>query len=246
MPTKRCCFCGNPSCVGCCFPWEDYDFGPLGTGRRVKIVSWEISAPNCAILDGLTGQLSPETTGPHSTFGGCGNCLCMVNTTHDIPSITGTAYFDNLGVCSNTPCGITFCFNVFCDKNAPENEHPEAAPCCERIKLLILTWGGKVIGGEEVDILGNECLLDLEGDDYVSFFGCDGEGAQALLQLSPIACECDPDEPLNFVVVYDLSELSFDCSELFPLGHPCEGLPVECCPNACSLAGATLTLTLGE
>lgn len=237
---NKCC-CGG-ICYGCCFPWYEFDFPPVG--RQVKTLVWEISAPNCATIDGWTGQFSPETTGPHDTYGGCGNCICMVNTEDEGKFIVGTAWYDNEGVCDTTPCGITICFNLHCDKNDPDNNNPNAEQCCKRLKLLMLVFGD-ILGGEDVPEPYNqyECLDSVVDDKFVSFFSCNGTGASRLLQLSPVTCTCEDTDPeQDFIAIYDLSELSFDDST-YPDGV-CEGEYTKCFPNACSFVDATLTVTV--
>ena len=99
-------------------------------------------------------------------------------------------------------------------------------------------------GGNPVDLTKpNECL---DGDDgLVSFLGCDGNPGQTLLSLDPSSCSCADENGNDFEIVYDLSQISFGCSEYFESG-PCEGNCRDCNPNNCSLAGATLVVVQGE
>lgn len=255
---NKCC-CGG--CAGCCLPFNDPDGSCPSPGRRVKNLAWAISAPFCPALDGLTGTLSPETTCPHNTIGPCGNCLCMVNTTHASSFVLGKAYYvessdvfkcnpDPLPCCATTPCGsIGMCFNLACNPNTPLLSDVDVAACCSRLKLLVLINGAEVVtGGDEVIVEGNECLdvTELDGQ-YTNFLGCPGNEGSILRQLDPVSCECeDEDTMTEFEVVYDLSEFSFSCEDPPFSGGPCDGLPQCCLPDNCTLAGATLTVIVGE
>lgn len=261
MPTKRCCC--EPGCVGCCLPYVDDDPSCVPPGRRVKILAWSISAPYCPApggIDGLTGEFFPETTCPHPYIGPCGNCLCMVNTGHENTFVLGEGYYveesddskcdppgSPLPCCAKTPCGaVGFCFNLMCNQRAPLAEGELIDNCCGRLKLLILIRGAdQVTGGDPVILENNECLENLNADDP-SFLACPGSGA-VFVQLDPVECYCEDDDPLQaFEVVFDLSVLVFGCSTT-GVG-PCSSSPGPgcCMPFACTLAGATLTVVLGE
>lgn len=246
--TCKVCECEPDGCTaGCCFPYEEnFPCGyPEELGRRLKVIRWTLSAPNCPELDGLTGTLSPETTCPHSSIGPCGNCVCYVNDAHGTTAILGTAYVDNGDSCGATPCGfVSICFNITCNPRESSAEGISIDDCCSRIKLLVLVQGStNVIGGNPVDFTRpNECVD--AGDGLVNFIGCAGNPGQTLLYLDPVLCSCQ-DELNDFEVVYDLSQLEFGCSEFFEEG-PCQYQCRDCIPINCSLEGATIVLTQGE
>ena len=242
---NKCC-CG---CIGCCLPYVPDDETCPTIGRRVKTLAWAISAPDCPAIDGVEGEFFPETTCPHDEFGPCGNCICMVNTDHYIGFILGVAKVDNGETCGESPCGgLGFCFNLTCNPREPLVDEEDVEECCSRLKLLVLINGADVVtGGEEVDVDGNECLdaTELDGE-YTNFIGCPGNEGSVLRQLSPLTCQCEDEldpEGTPFEVVFDLSELGFECDDFFS-GGPCDGLPTCCMPVDCTLAGATLTVVV--
>lgn len=256
MATRRCC-CGS-GCVGCCLPYVDNDESCSPPGRRVKILAWTLSAPNCPEIDGLTGQFSPETTCPHTATGPCGNCMCMVNTGHADTFVLGQAYYveesndslcdppgSPLPCCALTSCGaVGFCFNLMCNAFEPLQSGELIDNCCGRLKLIVLVRGpDQITGGDPVVLANNECLDSINPEDP-NFAGCDGTGG-VFLQLDPVECYCEDDEPLQeFEVVYDLSVIVFGCvGEADP---PCVDKPSCCMPFNCTLAGATITVVVGE
>ena len=249
MPTKRCCCGGAGGCLGCCFPWETFNFPP--PGRNVTNLKWLIDAPNCAALHCQSGDFSPETTGPHEEVGGCGNCLCFENNAPGPLFINGVAYADVGGNCEAlTPCGFSMCFGLTCDADRIHSPDVGIAECCSAIKLLVKLSGFDGIEGGIGLNLSGECFEGLLLGEEPVWPGCPSAPGSINIYLSPVSCTCpDPEDPedtgCNFEVVYDLEELIPTCSLDFPPGHPCVGIKGDCCymddPTLpCDLTGATL------
>lgn len=245
MATKKCC-CGG-TCFGCCYPY-DYLETPI-PGNYAQIIRWEIDAPNCPAIDGLSGQFSPETTGPHDPMVECGFCLCY-NNDSPIAYILGQAFFENgSGGCSNTPCGINLCLGLQCARVPPPTEETPDR-CCQQFRLIVVLNGATPSGGDPVDIRG--ACFDQEGEDLngnPNFPGCNGGSQNAVsnaTQLTPSSCQCEDRENPTvqpFELVFDLSVLGFACDQYFAPGTPCEGNSKCCEPFNCSFSGATLTAT---
>jgi len=191
----------------------------------------------------LTGQFSPETTGPHDPLLICGFCLCYFNDSDTI-FIEGTGHVVDGVDCNGTPCGMSVCFGLQCAKSDGSN----GEDCCRNFKLIVVFNAATPTGGEPVDTSG-ECF-DGEGmEGNPNFPGCNGESqtsADNSTQLVPSFCQCEDNEvdpPIPFELVFDLSVLGFGCPEGAFVGGPCDGLTRCCDPTSCSFAGATMTVT---
>lgn len=244
MPPRKCC-CKD--CQGCCFPY-DYLEPPdvMTAGNYAQILRWEIDAPNCPALDGLVGQFSPETTGPHDPLVFCGFCLCY-NNTEAVETIIGTARTDDgIGGCTGTPCGITICFGLQCARTRPVTDEAE---CCNQFRLIVVFIGAVPDGGELVDTQ-SQCFEGEGIGGNPNFPGCNITSdfpEDIARELTPVSCQCEDNEeipPIPFEMVFDLSEISIICPEgNFGPGHPCEGFSRCCEPTGCSFVDATVTVT---
>lgn len=243
MPPKLCC-CED--CQGCCFPY-DYLEPPAvpSAGNYAQNIRWEIDAPNCPELDGLTGQFSPETTGPHDPLTTCGFCLCY-NNTDAVRTIDGTANYIDGEECRQTSCAMILCFGLQCARTAPVTNLEE---CCNQFRLVVMFIGAYPTGGELVDTR-SECFEGEGINQNPNFPGCNFSEEfpeDVARQLAPSFCQCEDNEvdpPVPFELVFDLGELAFGCPlGDWPDGSPCEGISRCCIPNACSLVDATVTVT---
>lgn len=122
------CGCCGSDCLGCCF---------CG-GYPATNVEYVIDAPNCAALDGATGNIS----GPDAdTEGSCGQCTALVNNLncHSVPTYV---WDDSMpGECIPQPgAEFQFTFILRCDANQPESEtDPETTEqCCRNIRLVVM------------------------------------------------------------------------------------------------------------
>ena len=124
------CGCGcEGGCIGCCFCNQ----------FPATNVDYVIDAPNCAALDGLTGNISGPDTGDPT---GCGSCVALINTstTHEIPRFVWDDSIPENG-CVPQPDGtLQFYFLIKCDENQPESETDPGTtdPCCRNVRLLIV------------------------------------------------------------------------------------------------------------
>lgn len=224
---QKCC-CGETDCIGCCFP-----FDALGVGQDM---TWEISAPSCAAIHGQTGTFSPSSTPPHDS-GGCGICLCYVNSLASPLSISGFAKTEEFAPddCVDTPCTAEICFNVYCPNVRANQGDPTLEQCCRRIELLVQVVGLLAVTG------GDDMSVDVSDCPYDSFEGCQSEQG-IVRKLLPVACQCFEESPCqDLEITYDLSELTLGSSATYS-GGPCDGELIDCVLSSCSLAGATLVL----
>lgn len=127
---KNCC-CGG-GCVGCCFcsqfPATNADY--------------IIDAPNCASLDGATGNVSGPDTGVPT---GCGSCVSLVNslTTHNIPTHVWDDSLPDNGCVPQPGAEFQFRFILRCDENQDDTEtNPETTEaCCRNVRLVVVDAG---------------------------------------------------------------------------------------------------------
>jgi hypothetical protein len=223
--TRRCCCNPGEFCYGCCFPLEEL-------GQPINL-NFEISAPNCLDIDESTGLFLREE-GTNQIGTDCGNCLCYTtDPATPLPVVNGSTFEVLDDVCSPTPCARSLGFYLMCDRQVSIVDDGNAAtdPCCQDIKLLVAyDIGGDVVGDRPRP--QNICR---------DFILSDGLLIEALIELSPISCECE-DEETDFILVYDLSSLAFLCTTEFE-GGPCDGELNCCVPTACTFVDATLTVT---
>ena len=123
----RCC-CGG-GCVGCCFC----------PGDPATNVDYVIDAPNCAALDGLTGNISGPDVGTPTA---CGSCVSLPNnlTTHLVPQYVWDDSIPENGCVPQPDSDFQFRFLIKCDENQPASEtDPETTdPCCRNVRLLVV------------------------------------------------------------------------------------------------------------
>lgn len=124
------CCCGG--CVGCCFCSQS----PATNADYV------IDAPNCAALDGLTGNVSGPDTGIPT---GCGSCVDLVNSlqAHEVPTYVWDDSLPDNGCVPQPNGNFQFRFALRCSENAPSSEtDPETTEaCCRNVRLLVLNAG---------------------------------------------------------------------------------------------------------
>lgn len=123
-----CCDCGG-SCVGCCFCNQS----------PATNVDYEISAPNCSALDGITGNISGPDTG---TATGCGSCVSLPNNSqfHEVPTFVWDDSIPSNGCVPQPGANFQFRFLLKCDENQPNSETDSATtdPCCRNVRLLVV------------------------------------------------------------------------------------------------------------
>ncbi len=131
------CGCGcSGECVGCCFcsqfPATNADY--------------VIDAPNCAALDGATGNVSGPDTGIPT---GCGSCVSLVNSlqTHSVPTYTWDDSIPENGCVPQPGAAFQFRFALKCDANqaTSETDPNTTEACCRNVRLLVLNAGNDEI-----------------------------------------------------------------------------------------------------
>jgi hypothetical protein len=213
--------CGCCGCVGCCYP---------RSGINLQPINWSISAPNCAEIDGSSGQLDPaEIAYPNPSR--CGACQCYQAAS--IPLVLSGAFWFPFGdMCVEQSCGADLCFAVSCDIGEAQVEGPELIPCCSRLRLLM--WGRNMkisrVDGQSGIPLDNSCVVGVGGScQYSALTGA---------SLEPESCTCEPE----LSAVWDLSKFQSTClnGDVW-VGGPCDGRD-RCCRMQCDLTGAELVI----
>jgi len=131
------CGCGcTGNCIGCCFCSQFH----------ATHADYVIDAPNCAALDGASGNVSGPDTGIPT---GCGSCVDLINTssTHEVPTYVWDDSLPENG-CVPQPNGtFQFSFTLRCGTNQPESEtDPETTEsCCRNVRLIIMDGAGVTV-----------------------------------------------------------------------------------------------------
>lgn len=127
-PDYRKCLCNCGECTGCCFC----------PGDPATNVSYVIDAPNCAAMDGVTGNISGPDVG---TVTGCGSCVSLPNNsqTHGIPTFVWDDSIPENGCVPQPGAEFQFRFIMKCDENQPSNEtDPNTTEaCCRNVRLVV-------------------------------------------------------------------------------------------------------------
>lgn len=207
--TECCC----RGCVGCCFTVQEDPY-------RVLDVPWEVSAPNCPEIDGVTGILtSVDPTSP--VRGPCGPCNTWCNIGPDYIELTGISRVPIDGVCTTTPCSLgQMCMVMEC--NEQEVTIPEMDPCCSRVRM----WLGLTLGANSI----------LNGDDGSRPSASCGQTCTTWVKIAPSSCSC---EGGTLSAIFNISGLTINCATF--TDGPCAGEPV-CCQINCDLSGATIAI----
>jgi len=219
----HCKICKCLVCVGCCFPAA---VSPTGI-PYLKDLEWEITAPNCADLNGKTGTLTPLDP-MFPVEGSCGYCATYVN---PVPTLI-TGKFPGMPMpdpyeCGYSPCSSAFCFELCCDSEFEGTELP--GDCTSRLRLLVsCPW---------MPLKGlHPRSLSCSGADHLQ--NC---ASGPIFELRPVAAVCDPKTGIS--AVFSLAEFTFDCETEVPTG-PCAGEPNCCMPLSCSFSGATISISV--
>ena len=205
----ECCECG---CQGCCLP-TDVD-------GNLEDIPWEISAPSCPEIDGLTGVFNPIDAVPTGT-GPCGACGTYQNVSDPvvIPGEAASGLENPVDFsCLFTPCGTSsLCFVLACETGTSGASGIEE--CCGRLVL----W----IGSDN----------PLAGDDGSRPQTIGGQTCDNWIKVLPNSCACDP-----LSAEFSLSGVAYVCDELDVwVGGPCDG-ELKCCQVSCPLGDATLVI----
>lgn len=229
--------CGCCGCDGACFPESC-----VGDVCTLLDVPWEITAPSCPAIDGMTGNFSPF--GGYSSYdrSECGPCVCYEAITE--LSLPGKIYLELGGgggvgeegggggggdpppTCVESPCTIDLKLYLAIDASIPG--------CCRVVvvvELLSVVDGLALTSGDVQTPETLNCIPQATPVDNDRF-----------RQFEFDSCTCLPDRA-GFTALFDLSRITWECT----LGnHPPSSL---CYPNSlccvldgCSLAGATLTI----
>jgi len=219
----HCKTCRCLICVGCCFPSA---VSPTGI-PYLKDLEWEITAPNCPDLNGAKGTLTPLDP-MFPVEGRCGFCATYVNL--HTPVISGK--FPGLPMpdpyeCGYSPCSSPLCFELCCESEIEGAGVP--GNCTSRLRLLVSSPSMPLKGSHP---RASSCT----GEDHLQ--NC---AAGSIFELRPVAAVCDPETGMS--AVFNLAGFSFDCDTEVQTG-PCEGEPDCCMPMNCSLAGATISISV--
>jgi hypothetical protein len=131
------CGCGCVgSCTGCCFCSQS----PATNADYV------IDAPNCAALDGASGNVSGPDTG---TATNCGSCVDLINssTNHAVPTFVWDDSIPDNGCVPQIGAEFQFRFALLCNTNQPESETDPMTTetCCRNVRLVVLDTGTDTI-----------------------------------------------------------------------------------------------------
>ena len=101
-------------------------------------VDYVIDAPNCAAIDGATGNISGPDVASNSV---CGSCAGFPNssTSHSIPTYVWDDSLPDNGCVPQPGANVEFKFLLSCDQNRPESEtDPNTTEtCCRNVRLLV-------------------------------------------------------------------------------------------------------------
>lgn len=162
---KVCCCNCDGSCVGCCFCSQ----------FPATNVDYVIDAPNCAAIDGITGNISGPDTGVPT---GCGSCVSLPNnpTTHSVPQFL---WDDSMpGDCiPQISADFQFRLLIKCDENQPNGETDSGTTeaCCRNVRLVVTD----VTNETSFEIAPASCSCDPES------------GMTAIFPLEQLYPDCD-------------------------------------------------------
>lgn len=121
----------DTACIGCCFPLDDY--GDLAE------IPFEVGAPSCPEVDGLSGVFTHDAIEPQNKV--CGSCGSFSWTKPgpqflmEIPSVFYNP--DGMGGCDAIPGdGLAIRFALYCDGEFNLGDAPGLPDCCRRLRLV--------------------------------------------------------------------------------------------------------------
>lgn len=219
----ECDCCG---CRGACFP-EDC----VGDVCSLLDIPWEISAPSCADIDGLTGNFSPF--GGYSSYSRneCGPCVCYESIIE--LSLPGKIYLEVGGgegeppaMCVEGACTIDLKLYLAIDSSIDG--------CCKVVvvvELLSVVDGLALNSGQYQNVDALSCIPQVTPVDNDRF-----------RQFEFDSCTCLPDRA-GFSAVFSLDRITWECTlGDHPISSVCYPNSLCCVLDGCSLAGATLTI----
>jgi hypothetical protein len=116
-----------------------------------------IDAPNCAALNGLTGNISGPDVGTPTA---CGSCVSLINnlTTHEVPQYVWDDSIPENGCVPQPGANFQFRFLIKCDENQPASEtDPETTDaCCRNVRLLVVDESNNI----RLEIPPSSCSCD--------------------------------------------------------------------------------------
>ena len=176
-------------------------------------IPWEVVAPSCPSIDGVTGEFNPiDPTNPG--IGTCGYCMtyCVYESTLIvIPGVLRAPFT----TCDDSPCSSGELKLVLeCNDEVDEG-------CCEKLRL----WVGLNISGGT-----------LVGDNGTVPYDCGVGTATSWVKLAPTTCTCEGGLSAEF----SLAGLEIDCDDVYASG-PCIGEPT-CCRINCDLSDAKIVI----
>ncbi len=209
----ECCECG---CRGCCVPVDENGFP--------DDIPFEINAPNCPAIHGLTGIFTPiDTTVPTGACGPCPTYCAIASIMLPGKLASGIGSPSNPDECLYSTCATTdLCFILTCSRN--ESTPVGLNECCGRLRL----WIGSATP-----------FVDEESTDPPQQGGCDGfADCTSWVKKAPNSCSCEGTLSAEF----DISNLQFYCdpADIWTTG-PCAGEP-KCCQVGCDLTDATIVI----
>lgn len=208
---KECC-CAT--CIGCCLPTAA---DPTPYDVVMIAIPWEVVAPGCPTIDGITGEFTPiDPTAPG--VGPCGYCMTYCDYGDTFVSIPGIAVIPLGGIvgCLETPCGFgNLKFILECNNDS-------ASDCCGRLRLWV---GMSLDTGATLNGASTETPPSL----------CGSNSGLQWIKLAPTVCSCEGGMSAEFDI-----PLSISCDEVWGPGD-CEGQP-KCCQINCDLTGFKLVI----
>lgn len=177
-------------------------------------IPWEVVAPSCPSIDGVTGVFNPiDPTAPG--IGPCGYCMtyCVYDGSGIV--IPGVIRADFGATCEDSPCATGDLVLVLeCNDEVDEG-------CCQKLRLWVgMTISGGTLVGDNGTVPPNEC----------------GGTATSWVKLAPTTCTCEGGLSAEFA----LSGLQIDCTDTYSTG-PCIGEPT-CCRINCDLSDAKVVI----
>lgn len=211
------CLCGCGGCTGgCCIPVDHSNeiYEPNGTPKNIP---FSIDAPNCAAIDGYTGEMLCGGAIP-VVQGDCGPCVSCVSGADF--NLSASKWSVLGAICVLDTCNIVLCLMLECSEGTASAEGIEE--CCSRFRLRV----------------GSSGILT---DDDPDAGGSGSAACGSWKIVEPTSCVCSEDPDAMPAIVFPLS-IAIACNDLF-VGGPCNGL-TKCCDTftACSFVGATVVI----
>lgn len=156
---KQCC-CAL-GCNGCCVPV---------TGDTLDAIPFEVDAPTCASIDGVTGEFTDEAIEPEQHA--CGPCASYAWIDGPLTVASVSYNPDGMGGCDEIPgLGLDINLKLKCSGPLGVSDNTSLPGCCRGLRLYC--------GTSYETVCADPDIVDPSHGNYITV-------------ISPTSCTCDP------------------------------------------------------